>query len=601
MKKYIDKKILTTGAIFLVAGLLFGWLIFGRQTGRIDDRMEEAIEDHDQQEAEVWTCSMHPQIRQDGPGQCPICGMDLIPVSSEEGSVVDIDEIQMTKAALKIANIRVTRVQKNDPLKEIYLPGKVKPDERRISQITARFPGRIEDLYVNFTGQKVNRGQKLAAIYSPELVTAQKELFEAMRFRETNPSFYRSAVNKLKLWDLTEDQIRNIEESGELIYNFDILSPQSGTVTARNVSQGDYVKEGESLFQIANLSRVWVLFDAYESDLPWIDVGDTLVFTTESFPGKEFTSKITFIDPVINPQSRVASVRTEVKNPDGILKPEMFAQGIIKTRLSGTGNTLVIPKSAVLWTGKRAVVYVKDPETEKPVFSYREIILGPEAGDQYVVLEGLEAGETIVSNGVFKVDAAAQLQGKVSMMNPEGGEVSLAHDHGSMDMGSTSGNSGRETMDVRMADTDPVFSEQLTQVYEAYLDYKNALVRSNPDAALLHLNQMKEQLEKVDIDLLHGEAHDAWMQQQEKLNKAIQLAAGNKDLEQLRRALAPVSNALYRSIKLFGINKDAVYYQYCPMAFDNEGAYWLSEIIEINNPYFGEVMLKCGETRETIN
>ncbi len=416
----------------LALGLLLGWIFFGGNPAKIGAR-EEITENHAHEAGEVWTCSMHPQIREDEPGQCPICGMDLVAIPDAEAEIAPEGAVQMSATAMQIANVQTVTVQKAEPTKEIYLAGRVEADERNVGEITARFAGRIEKLFVNFTGQQVKRGQALASVYAPALVTAQKELFEAARFQESNPSFYEAAINKLKLWDLSDRQIQSISESQEVRYHVNILAPQSGTVVARNVTAGDYVQQGQSLFEVANLDQLWVVFDAYESDLPWIQEGDEINFTVQSLPGQTFRSEVAFIDPVISPQRRVAEVRTEVKNDQKKLKPRMFAQGVLQSALPGVENALVIPKTAVLWTGKRAVVYVKRPEFEQPTFAYREVMLGPEAGSYYLVSEGLEAGEEVVANGVFKVDAAAQLQGKASMMNPGGGnKVSNGHNHDGM-------------------------------------------------------------------------------------------------------------------------------------------------------------------------
>lgn len=600
----INKKQLLIMVAVLVTGILIGYFI----SKSANKQNNTSIHQHTSSSAhQTWTCSMHPQIREDEPGQCPICGMDLIPVSNMEAETVAEDEIQMSEAAVKIADVQTVTVQKSTPNKEIYLPGKVKADERRIADITSRFGGRIEKLYVNFTGQQVKRGQRLASIYSPQLVTAQKELFEAAKFKESNPSYYEAAINKLKLWDLTDMQIQNILENKEVQYYFNVLSPQSGTVVSRNVSQGDYVKEGASLFEIANLDKVWVLFDAYESDLPWIEEGDEIHFTVQSLPGKTFTSKITFIDPVIDPQTRVASVRTEVNNSKAQLKPEMFAQGILQASLDEVENALVIPKSSVLWTGKRAVVYVKEPDASQPTFAYREVVLGPEAGAQYVVMEGLEEGEEIVANGVFKVDAAAQLRGKVSMMNPqagspEGGKVSTGHDHGSMDMEGETNTSDQHDMHEmgKSMEVDQEFKQQLADVLNPYLDLKNALVASDAAKAVTAAQQTKESLEKVDMTLLKGDAHQQWMNYLHKMQEALNAIQSDTGLEAQRAAFASLSEALYQSIQQFNVTGLDAYYQYCPMADNNEGAYWLSDSKEIRNPYFGDKMLKCGSVKETL-
>ncbi len=451
----IDFKKIRNYTIILMAGLLFGWLFFhnsGETTEASNDLTEHA------EDATIWTCSMHPQIRMDKPGKCPICSMDLIPlvtISSEDN--VNPDGVQMSESAMKLAEIQTMVVKKDLPNKKIFLLGKVKADERNISELTARFGGRIEKLFVNFTGQNVRKGEKLATIYSPELVTAQKELLEAMEYKQSNPTLYEAARNKLKLWDLSESQIDGIEEKGQPQNYFDVLSPVSGTVTIRNIALGDYVKEGNALFQVTDLTRVWVMFEAYESDLPWLKTGDEVEFTVQSVPGKKFSGKVTYIDPFLDPKTRVAYVRVEISNPEQVLKPEMFANGVITPEISGEQKELLIPKTSVLWTGKRAVVYVKSPDSENASFLYREIVLGPEAGDSYIVKEGLAEGEEIAVNGVFRIDAAAQLEGKPSMMNPGGGAGSMGSMPG-MDMGgsSSTGNSGHTEMDMNANDENSI-------------------------------------------------------------------------------------------------------------------------------------------------
>jgi len=425
----------------LVVGILLGWIIFPSSG---NSQMSESAElheghDHESEDPTTWTCSMHPQIKQDKPGDCPICGMDLIPLESMDSGDEDFDpnDVMLSESAAKLADIQTVKVFKGKPEKILYLQGKVEADERKMAELTARFGGRIEKLYVSFTGEKVNKGEKLASIYSPELLTAQRELLEAISLKETRPAIYEAAKAKLKLWDLSDQQIAQIEQQGEPKSYFDLLSPITGTVMQRHVSLGDYVKVGSPLFMVTDLSTVWVQFDAYEDDIPWIKKGDKIEFTVQSVPGKQFEAKVSFIDPFINPKTRSAKVRVELNNSGRVLKPEMFAKGKLYSQIAENTNELIIPKSSVLWTGKRAVVYVKVPERENPTFIYREIVLGPQAGDSYVVENGLSEGEEIATNGVFKIDASAQLEGKMSMMNPSGGKVSTGHDHGSMDMDNT--------------------------------------------------------------------------------------------------------------------------------------------------------------------
>jgi Cu(I)/Ag(I) efflux system membrane fusion protein len=366
---------------------------------------------------------MHPQIRMNEPGKCPICGMDLIPLAHSGTVSVDPDAIQMSKDAAQLANVLTTVVTKHKPVKEVRLYGKVQADERLFQSQTSHVPGRIERLNLNFTGEPVVKGQVLAEIYSPELITAQQELLETSKTKQLQPELYEASKEKLRQWKLTDNQIAKIENSGVIQNNFEVLSNTSGTVTARRVNNGDHVSEGTVLFDIADLSKVWIMFEAYESDLQFLHVGEKLSFSIQALPGQDFTGNIIFIDPVIDPVTRVAKVRVETGNMSGKLKPEMFATGIVSSTLTEFAEDVIIPKSAVLWTGKRSVVYVKQPDSEEPVFKMREVDLGPMLGESYVITGGLSEGEEIVTSGTFSVDAAAQLEGKPSMMNPRGGKT----------------------------------------------------------------------------------------------------------------------------------------------------------------------------------
>ncbi len=587
----------------LVVGVFLGWLFFhssGEATVVKTEIEGHEGHDHESEDPTTWTCSMHPQIKQDKPGDCPICGMDLIPLASMTagGDDVDPNEIVMTESAAKLADIQSIVVTAGAPNKSVYLQGKVHADERNIAELTARFGGRIEKLFVNFTGQNVTKGEKLATIYSPGLVTAQKELLEAIVLKESRPSLYTAAKGKLKLWDLTDEQIAGIEEKGEPQLYFDILSPISGTVTMRHVALGDYIKEGVALFKVVDLTKVWVMFDAYESDLPWIKLGDKVDFTIQSIPGKNFSAKVTYIDPFIDGKTRVAKVRVEVANPKLSLKPEMFSSGLLESKIAGESNAILIPKSSILWTGKRAVVYVKVQNRETPSFIFREVVLGPEAGAFYVVADGLKAGEEIAVNGVFKIDAAAQLQGLPSMMNPDGGVVSTGHNHG----GEPMSQSEMEKMDKKPEkfNVSADFKKQLTEVYNKYLLMKDAFIASDAHKVMTAATDLEGALKKVDMGLLKGDSHMAWMEYSKVIEKSTNSISKLMDIEKQRSEFVKFNIAFYKSLKAFGLNDVTAYYQYCPMADKDKGAYWFSNSEEIKNPYFGDAMLGCGENRETI-
>ena len=441
------------GGFLVVIGLILGWLVF-HSPEKAKESQNQATEEHihsaDEAKPEVWTCSMHPQIRMEKPGKCPICAMDLILLNSNSSSGSDAMTIHLTKEAAQLANVQTTVVSIQNPEKEVRLYGKVQADERLLQNQVAHISGRVEKLLVNFTGEPVRKGQKLAMIYSPELVTAQQELLEAAKTKQTQPEIYEAAKEKLLQWKLSETQISEIENSHNIQSNISIEANTSGIVTARRINMGDYVSAGSVLYEVSDLSHVWVLFDAYESDLPFLKTGDKIEFSIQALPGTAFEGNIRFIDPVIDPVNRVAKVRVEIGNPDGKLKPEMFATGIVKSNLDEFKGKLAIPRSAVLWTGKRSVVYVKQPG-EEPVFKIREIELGPQLGNSYVVTDGLQDGEEIVTQGTFSVDAAAQLEGKPSMMNQEGAKVSSGSMPG-MDMGEGSGdkeNKAQPAMDIK--------------------------------------------------------------------------------------------------------------------------------------------------------
>ncbi len=572
------------GAVLVAVGLFLGWILFaGSGTG-------DAAHSHDDGAVTVWTCSMHPQIRQQEAGLCPICAMDLIPLEGD-GATDSPGALRMTEEAVHAASIRTAVVESGMPFMELRLPGKVQPDESRRTEMTARVSGRVEQLFINTTGQQVRKGQRLMSVYSPELVAAQQELLEA-KHMQGNGSYLAAARRKLRFWDLTDEQIRGIEESGEVRRTFDLLAPHSGTVLTRHISTGDYVREGQALLELADLSRVWVQFDAYERDLTWVREGMTVRFTVSGQTGSEYSGRVSFIDPVIDAESRVARVRVEMPNPAGKLKPEMFVSGLLKSMLPGADEHLVVPSSAVLWTGTRSVVWVRDPEKSEPVFHYREVELGAEVGDSYIIESGLVEGEHIVVNGVFTLDAAAQLQGKASMMNAALDSEAGARANGktmSMDMES-----------ITRIDAPLAFQKQLKAMFLKYEEISAALVASNAAEVTQAVAAMREFLGEVRSSRLSRSATLRWAELQSQLRRSLTEMRSIRDLEKQRAAYEHLSTALFSTLAEFGVEDQDVFTAYCPMAFDDKGAYWLTSKKEIRNPYFGDAMLKCGVIKGKI-
>jgi len=499
MKKIFANKHVQFG-LFALGGVFLGWLLFYSPRANNIAKQELAAKESN---VAIWTCAMHPQIRMDHPGKCPICAMDLIPLS-QGGSSVDPGALHLTKEAAELANVQTSVVSRQKPIKEVRLYGKVQADERLLQSQVAHIPGRIEKLMINFTGEAVRKGQPLAVVYSPELVTAQQELLEAAQIKQSQPEIYDAAKDKLRQWKLTESQIDAVESSGKVQTNFNIVSTSNGIVTSRRVNNGDYVTKGSVLYDIADLSTVWAMFDAYESDLPFLKQGDKLNFTVQALPGIKLAGNIIFIDPVIDPITRVAKVRVEIHNQSGKLKPEMFVTGIVNANLTEYKDKIIIPRSAVLWTGKRSVVYIKLAGSNEPIFKVREIDLGPILGNSYIVMAGLKEGEEIVTQGTFSVDAAAQLEGKPSMMNHEGGVTSNEHRHDSKPQEGNVNHSGHEMTEMNQQATFAVSGncEMCKERIEKAAKSINGVLSANWSVETKKIT-VKFDPKKVNLDAIH--------------------------------------------------------------------------------------------------
>ena len=589
MKKYI----IYIG--ILAIGLLLGWMLFGDSSSNEEIHNHETISETNQ----MWTCSMHPQIMQPEPGDCPICGMDLIPAeNSSEGLLVD--QFKLTKNAMALANIQTSivgiSITENNAIK---LSGKIVENEEANAVQVSYFSGRIERLNVNFTGENVRKGQLLATIYSPELYAAQQELLTASSLKGSQPALYKAVRNKLKLWKLSESQINQIESSGKVTENIPVYSTISGTVTEKMVEKGDYIKQGQPLLKIANLNTVWANFDVYENEIELFKKGQAISITTNAYSNKKFKGKVDFIDPVLDTKSRTVKLRAVLNNLKKEFKPGMFVEGKIKEMTSNKDALVTIPSSAVMWTGERSVVYVKI-NPDQPVFEMREIALGNKIGDTYEVLENLDRGDEIVTNGTFTVDAAAQLQGKKSMMNKQGGKVMTGHQE---HLGMTETNSVTKEKHSNMNERVNVstdFQNQLKKVFDSYINLKDALVKDDSKNVVGESKRLIDNLNKIDKKLLtNRNSHNHWMTLEKEIKASTISISSTSDINEQRNHFKHLSSHLTNAIQLFGVN-ETVYQQFCPMADHNKGAYWLSKEKLVLNPYFGDTMLKCGEVKQVI-
>ena len=588
------KKILIY-VVILAIGLLLGWFLFGGSSNNETNPNHDTI----QETNKMWTCSMHPQIMQPEAGDCPICGMDLIPATStSEG--LRVDQFKLTENAMALANIQ-TSVVGNGKIEDntIKLSGKIAENEEANAVQVSYFSGRLEQLNVSFTGEEVQKGQLLATIYSPELYAAQQELIIAASLKESQPELYKAVRNKLKLWKLSESQINKIEETGKVKENFPVYANVSGTVSEKLVAQGDYIKQGQSLLKIANLSTVWANFDVYENQINLFKKGQDITITTNTSANKEFKGNVDFIDPVLDTRTRTIKLRVVLNNKSDVFKPGQFVEGKIKGITSNKGQVLAIPSTAVLWTGERSVVYVK-PNPDQPVFEMREITLGNQIGDNYEVLEGLNNGDEIVTNGAFTVDAAAQLQGKKSMMNKEGKRVMTGHE-GHLGMEETASKNvekyskGSERVKVSVA-----FQNQLKAVFDDYIKLKDAFVKEDSNNVIIESKRLLDKLSKVEMKLVTDkEAQKHWMSLEKEIKIAATSILNTAKIKRQRNNFKSLSLGLTNAIEVFGIN-EKVYHQFCPMADNNNGAFWLSKEKKVINPYFGSVMLNCGEVKQVI-
>lgn len=592
--------------------------------------------------AEVWTCSMHPHIRRPGPGKCPICAMDLIPVGSGGASPDDGPRtLVMSESARALADIQTTRVERRFPEVTVRLVGQLDYDETRLRSLTARFPARIDELFVNFTGVTVAKGEHLARIYSPELISAHQELRSA-HAADPDGSITRAVRAKLRLWDLLPEQVDALLAQEGLADNFELRAPAGGVVVTRNIKEGDYVKTGEPLFGIADLGELWLHLQAFESDLAKLRYGQEVGFTVEAWPGETFTGRIAFIAPDVDKRTRTVPVRVNVPNPDARLKPGMFARGQVRVKLAGDNQVfapdlagkwispmhpeivkdgpgacdvcgmalvtaeslgydtrstnaapLVVPATALLRTGKRAVVYVKKPKTEQPAFEGREVVLGSEADGSVIIVSGLAEGDEVVTHGAFKIDSALQILAKPSMMNPEGGGGTPGHDHGgtpAAPKGSSPTAPGAspkpdEHAGHKVAEALPLDPATARSLLPTYFKLQAALAADDLAGAKDAVRAMMQVTGHAGPlpELLHG------------------LLSAEK-LDALREpAFAQLSNAMIAALKKEPAELEvAVIQMHCPMAANNRGADWLQATEELRNPYFGARMLTCGEMVERL-
>ncbi len=652
------KKILI--GFLIIAAVSVGFWI-GRQTGPEEAAVDTASESTEDAQTTAegaedsgpkwWTCSMHPSVKlPSGDMKCPICFMELIPMEEDSGGG-DIPSLKLSDRARFLAEVETAEVVRREVTKEVRLVGKIRSDETKMSMITAWVPGRLDRLFVDYTGMEVRKGDHLVDLYSPELYSAQQELLQAIQsfsdlegaksnlLVDTSKTHIQSSKNKLTRLGLTEKQVEGIVESGEANDTLTIYSPTSGIVTQRQGTEGMYVDEGSMIYTIADLSEVWLLLDAYESDVQWLHYGQMVEFETEAYPGEVFSGKLSFISPVLDEGSRTVTLRVNVPNEDLRLKPGMFARARIQaiptaggkvmapemagkwlcpmhpevvedffgfcpicempletarslgyvTAASDRDLPLVIPDTAPLITGKRAVVYVEAKSEEEVRYVGREVLLGPHAGPFYVVDAGLEEGERVVTEGAFKIDSAMQIQDKPSMMNPSDTPKEIG-----------SGTSKKETEEeFAPVEIPEEFREKVRPVVKNYLDLQTALAADSFEEAQTASIEVASSVSSLAKNHLAGDSHDQWMADLKSLGDTSTATKASPDMEMMRESFYPLSQSLEDFVLHFGHGLDfPIRRAFCPMALE-DGATWIQVDETIANPYYGASMLRCGEIQAT--
>lgn len=563
-------------------GLLTGYIVFSDDSE--SENVSKSVEPEDNGK---WSCSMHPHIEGKEDGKCPLCAMDLVLMDTSEDDNITANAFKMSKNAMALADVHTYEIGESNEMDfEILLSGYITTNKETDAIQTTLFDGRLDKLFTNYVGKKVRKGQQIGIIYSPELYAAQDKLLSSISYRDTHKKLFNATRNTLGLWKITDTQIEEILATGKPIMNFPLLADVSGTITEVIASEGKYYEQGAILYRTSDLRTVWVELDAYQEQLSSLKVGQPVTLMVEGLADNKIESKINFIEPVLNQSKRTLKVRIVLRNPDDKLYPGMIVKGLVKGSVKNK-EAVVVPKSAVLWTGEKSYVYKKLP-MQTATFEFVEVKLGKNVKNGFQILEGLNIGDIVVSNGVFTVDAAAQLNGHKSMMNNTTND-DLTNDASKI----RPSNQKNRDLNAKEIISDGL-KEGMGNIIDCYIDLKDALVSSNfekvNDASKLFLKTLQSEVYTNDSDKKFiGDLKD-------NLKEVI----GYSNIEKQRKVFKKISNSIIISMDN-AYSDDSLYLQHCDCADNFAGGSWLSYEKVIANPYFGDAMLTCGRVEKVFD